>query len=94
MDFSDAKIAILDVRTREEFEAGHLEGARLIDYNGGEVEMAIPLLDPELGYLVYCRIGLRSGLAVQLMSRAGFSNVTNLGSLEDAAEATGLPVVR
>lgn len=94
MDFSDPNIVILDVRTREEFEAGHLEGAKLIDYNGGEVEIAIPLLDSELGYLVYCHIGIRSALTVELLTRAGFGNVTDLGGFEDAVEATGLPVVR
>ena len=89
-----ADTIVIDVRTPEEFAAGHLEGAQLIDFNGGEVATAIPGLDPEAEYLVYCRSGNRSGQAIALMEQAGFTNVTNLGSLEQAASSTGLPVVQ
>lgn len=85
---------LLDVRTPEEFAAGHLDGAQLIDFNGGEIPGAIPTLDPEAEYLVYCRSGNRSGQAIELMAAAGFTNLTNLGSLEQAAAATGIPVVQ
>lgn len=85
---------ILDVRTPEEFAAGHLDGASLLDFNGGEVAAAIPDLDPEAEYLVYCRSGNRSAQAIALMEQAGFTNITNLGSLEQAAAAMGLSIVR
>lgn len=85
---------ILDVRTPEEYAAGHLEGAQLLDFNGGEVAAAIPSLDPDAEYLVYCRSGNRSAQAIALMEQAGFSDLANLGSLEQAASATGLAVVR
>lgn len=85
---------IVDVRTPAEFAAGHLEGAQLIDFNAGEVAAAIPTLDPEAEYLVYCRSGSRSGQAIALMEQAGFTDLTNLGSLEQAAETTGLDIVR
>lgn len=85
---------ILDVRTAQEHASGHLDGARLIDFNAGEVAAAIPSLDPTAEYFVYCRSGNRSGQAVALMEKAGFTNVTNLGSLEQAAAATGISVVR
>lgn len=91
---ADERIVLLDVRTPEEYAAGHLEGARLIDYLAGDVHAAIPSLDPELGYLVYCRAGHRSGFTVELLEQAGFTNAANLGSLEEAALATGLPIVR
>lgn len=84
---------ILDVRTPQEYDEGHLEGARLLDFNSGEVAAAIPQLDPDSEYLVYCRSGNRSAQAIQLMEDAGFEDVTNLGSLEEAAEATTLPIV-
>jgi len=87
-----AEVIILDVRTADEYAAGHLEGAEMLDLNGGEVAAAIPTLDPE--YLVYCRSGNRSGQAIALMEQAGFTNLTNLGSLEQAAAATGIDVVR
>lgn len=84
---------LFDVRTAEEWADGRLEGARILDFNGGEVAAAIPSLDPLEEYLVYCRSGNRSGQAMALMQRSGINNVTNLGSLEEAAQTTGLKIV-
>lgn len=84
---------LIDVRTPEEYAVGHLEGARLLDFNGGGLAAAIPTLDPDAEYLIYCRSGNRSGQAIALMEQAGFMNLTNLGSLEQAAQATQLPIV-
>ncbi|MCB1273917.1 MAG: rhodanese-like domain-containing protein [Leucobacter sp.] len=85
---------LLDVRTPSEYAEGHLDGAQLLDFNGGELAAAIPSLDPEAEYLVYCRSGNRSGQAIALMQQAGFSHLTNLGSLEQAASAVGIEIVR
>lgn len=89
-----ANTVTLDVRTAEEYAGGHLEGSQMLDFNGGEVAAAIPSLDPEAEYLVYCRSGNRAGQAIALMEQAGFTNVTNLGSLEQAAQVTGIAIVR
>lgn len=84
---------LLDVRTAEEFAAGHLDGAIQIDFNAGDIARAIPDLDPNAEYLVYCRSGNRSGQAIEHMRREGFTNLTNLGSLEQASEATGIGII-
>lgn len=84
---------VLDVRTAEEYATGHLEGARLLDLTSGEFAAELPQLAPDSEYLVYCRSGNRSGQAVAMMKDAGFTDVTNLGSVEEAAEATGVPIV-
>ena len=84
---------ILDVRTPEEYAAGHLEGAVLLDFNGGQFAAELPNLDPDAEYVVYCRSGNRAGQAVVLMEKAGIGAATNAGSLEQAAKATGLAVV-
>lgn len=84
---------LLDVRTAEEYAAGHLDGAQLLDFNAGHVAAAVPNLDPDAEYFVYCRSGNRSGQAIALMAQTGFTNLTNLGSLEQAAVATELPIV-
>lgn len=89
-----ANTVVLDVRTPAEYAEGHIDGAELLDFNGGDLVAAIPSLDPEAEYLVYCRSGNRSGQAISLMEQAGFTNLTNLGSLEQAASATGIEVVR
>lgn len=87
------KTIILDVRTPGEYAEGHLDGAKLVDFNGGQFQALLPDLDPNAEYLVYCRSGNRSGQAVAMMKERGFSNVTDLGSLGDAADATGLAIV-
>lgn len=84
---------VLDVRTPAEYAAGHLEGAILLDLNGGEFAAALPGLDADTEYVVYCRSGNRSGQAVAMMKERGITKVTNLGALADAAAATGLPIV-
>ncbi len=85
---------IIDVRSPEEFAQGHLEGAELIDFNAGDLEAALTELDPDAEYVVYCRSGNRSSQAVAMMEDAGFTNVTDLGSLESAAKATGVEIVQ
>lgn len=89
----DSTTIVLDVRTPDEYAEGHLKGARLLDQNAGAVAAAIPTLDPSATYLVYCRSGNRAGQALKLLQDAGFTDVTNLGSLSEASGATGLPVV-
>ncbi|MBD7956408.1 rhodanese-like domain-containing protein [Microbacterium sp. Sa4CUA7] len=85
---------IIDVRTPSEYVDGHLDGAVSYDLNGGELAASLDELDPDAEYLVYCASGNRSSQATRLMVDAGFDDVTDLGSIDAAAEATGLPVVR
>lgn len=85
---------ILDVRTAAEYSEGHLEGAELLDLTGGDLAAALPTLDPEVEYLVYCASGNRSGQAVALMEDAGLTKVTDLGGIDDAAGSTELAIVR
>ncbi|PFG33232.1 rhodanese-like domain-containing protein [Sanguibacter antarcticus] len=85
---------IIDVRTPAEYAEGHLEGAQLLDLTGGELAAAIPTLDQDAEYFVYCKSGNRSGQATQLMTDAGITDITDLGSMTDAAEATQIDVVR
>lgn len=85
---------ILDVRSPSEYAEGHLDGARLVDFNSGEFRAALPDLDPGAEYIVYCRSGNRSGQAVQMMEDAGFTNVRDLGPMENAARATGIAITR
>lgn len=88
-----ATTVVLDVRTAPEYAAGHLKGARLLDLNSGEFAAALPQLATDVDYVVYCRSGNRSAQASKLMKEAGFADVTDLGSLEDAADATGVTIV-
>ena len=89
-----ADTIIIDVRTPGEFAAGHLDGANLLDLNGGQFAEALPTLDPEAEYAVYCQSGARSGQAVAMMKDAGFDNVIDLGSMDNAATVTQIEVVQ
>ena len=85
---------ILDVRTPAEYSSGHLDGAQLLDFNSGEFTSAIPTLDKDLEYLIYCRSGNRAGQAMKQLQDAGFTRVSNLGSFQQAAKTTGVEIVK
>lgn len=85
---------ILDVRTPQEFAEGHLDGAVNVDFNAGAVPAALAEMDPNAEYIVYCRSGNRSGQVAALMDAAGFKNVEDLGPLDNAAEKTGIDIVK
>lgn len=85
---------VIDVRTLEEYDAGHLDGALHLDWNSGEFAAGIAELDKDEQYLLYCRSGNRAGQAKAHMEEQGFTDVVNLGSLEEAAEATGISIVK
>lgn len=89
-----ASSIIIDVRTPEEFAAGHLDGAINYDVSDGTLNMALSSLDPQADYIVYCRSGNRSAVAVDIMEDAGFTSLVDLGSLENAADETGIPIVQ
>ena len=84
---------VIDVRTASEFAEGHVQGARNLDIQNGDFEAALANLDKEASYNVYCRSGNRSAVAVAMMRNAGFTNVVDLGSKEDAAKTLALPIV-
>jgi len=68
-------IIILDVRTAEEFAAGHLKGAQNIDIKQSDAYSKIDKLNPKTTYLVYCRTNHRSGMAVEYMMQKGFKKI-------------------
>ena len=84
---------IIDVRTPEEFAAGHLEGAVLIDIKDASFDSKIAALNPDAAYIVYCRSGNRSAQAVERMRGAGIDDITDLGSLENASAVVGRAIV-
>jgi rhodanese-related sulfurtransferase len=85
---------LIDVRTPEEYAGGYLDGSTMLDLSGGQFAETLPTLDPEAEYAVYCRSGSRSGQAAAMMEEAGFENVIDLGSMENAAKVTQIEIVR
>lgn len=81
---------VIDVRTPEEFAAGHLQGAMNIDLAADDFEQRTADLDMTTSYVVYCASGNRAGTAIEAMTEQGFDQLMNGGGYEDLA-AEGLP---
>jgi len=69
---------ILDVRTPEEYQTGHLKGAKLLDISEQSFSSSLDKLDKTKTYYVYCQAGGRSSTAVEIMLEKGFKKVYNL----------------
>lgn len=80
---SEKDYVILDVRTPEEFAAGHISGAVLIpDYEiGDKAESVLP--DKDQLILVYCRSGRRSKNAASELVTLGYTNIKEFGGIND-----------
>ena len=80
---SEDGYVILDVRTPEEFAAGHIAGAILIpDYEIREKAESI-LTDKDQLILVYCRSGRRSKSAANELAALGYTNIWEFGGIND-----------
>ena len=83
---------VLDVRTKAEYDAGHMPGAVLIDFNAEDFEKKLAALDKNKTYLVHCAAGGRSAKACDKMSKMNFSSLVNLQGGFRAWEKAGKPV--
>ena len=75
---SDSQGVLLDVRTLQEFSAGHIPDSKLIDIYQPTFAEKISELDKEKNYYIYCRSGNRSYHAGVFMLQQGFKTVYNL----------------
>jgi len=69
---------IIDVRTSEEFEGGHIQNAQNFNWNGNDFDKQISNLDKSKPVLVYCLSGGRSSSAARKMRKEGFKEVYEL----------------
>ena len=75
---------ILDVRTQEEYDQGHIgTETLLIPYDEIETQAEEALPDKEAQILVYCRTGRRSKIAAESLASMGYTNVKEFGGIED-----------
>jgi rhodanese-related sulfurtransferase len=76
---TDDNAVILDVRTEAEFNEGIITDAINIDIHLGQGFITeIEALDKTKNYYVYCRSGMRSAKACEIMNELGFKNAYNL----------------
>ncbi len=83
---------ILDVRTADEFNSGHIAGAINIDYESAQFTADVSLLAKSKQYLVYCATGVRGAAATQIMVGLGFKNVQNIAGGITAWIQDGYPI--
>ena len=83
---------IIDLRSAEEFKKGHLEGAVNYDFSSGDFSSQISGLDRSSQYQLYGSAD-QPKMASAVMRNAGFSGVTELGTLDAAKKTTGAKVV-
>lgn len=74
---------ILDVRTQEEYDQGHIPGAILIPDTEIKAEAENVLTDKAQLILVYCRSGRRSKLAAEALVELGYTNIKEFGGIID-----------
>ena len=82
MDTQDGYV-ILDTRTEEEYEQGHIPGAIVISHEEIKEKAESVLTDKDQLILVYCRSGRRSKLAAQDLVELGYTNVKEFGGIID-----------
>ncbi|WP_168194543.1 rhodanese-like domain-containing protein [Antarcticibacterium arcticum] len=74
----DPNVIILDVRTPEEFQEGHIEGAVLINFFDDNFEQQVAMLDKDKPVVIYCRSGNRSNKAGKILTDLGFSEIYDM----------------
>ena len=84
-------VTVVDVRTQDEWNRGHLEGALHIEWQD-ILQLSSDINKDEKIYL-YCRSGNRSGKATKILEDAGFLNVINAGSIQEASKLLGINII-
>ena len=87
--------AVIDVRTVEEWNSGHLDGAVLIGIADANFRDQLSALDMSEDYYIYCRSGNRAGQAIDIMRDMGFTGeLVNGGAVANASSQLGIAVVK
>ena len=85
---------LIDVRNLDEWQEGHIPGAK--NFSRGTVELEIEEAAPDLStpIITHCGGGGRSALAAESLQRMGYKNVKSMGGGLKAWKAAGLPATR
>jgi rhodanese-related sulfurtransferase len=75
---AEEDFVLLDVRTEEEYRAGHIQGAQWFPRGKLEYYIQERIEDPDSKIVLYCRTGGRSALAALTLKDMGYANVVDL----------------
>lgn len=73
-----SEFTIIDLRTSEKFEKGHIEGAENMDVHAPDFEEKLDALDREKRYIIYCGTGINGTRTMNKMEEMGFNEVYNI----------------
>ena len=90
----NGKYLLLDVREKEEFREGHLEGAVSLPRGFLEIKVEATVLDKSASVIAYCAGGVRSLLAAKDMKEMGYENVISMSGGYGAWKAAGFKEVQ
>jgi rhodanese-related sulfurtransferase len=85
---------LIDVRKPQEYAAGHIEGARNIDFHSPEFREIISSLDRDHLYILYCKRGIQAVSVQRIMKEQGFRKVCCLQGGIEGWKGAGLPVTK
>lgn len=85
---------VLDVRTPEEYAAGHVENAFNIPHDRLAEKMSEIQKFANVPVVVYCKSGGRAAIATELLAESGFTNLRHLTGDMDGWIAAGYPVTK
>ena len=91
---SATNVFVIDVRTEAEWNAGHLESAILIPHDRIGADIAKVVVDKKSRIYLYCRSGRRTAIAADVLKRSGYQNLTNLGTMDNAARVLNMRIVK
>lgn len=88
------KPTVLDVRTPDEFAAGHIEGAKNFDFLDSSFAAEVGKLDKSKPYLVHCQAGGRSAKSLEVLKKLGFSKLYHLPAGMKGWKEAGNPTAK
>lgn len=77
----EKNIVIIDVRTEDEYNSGHIKNSILIPVNDLKFKAEDILKDKNQKILIYCRTGNRSNTAGKILDEMGYSNIYDFGGI-------------
>lgn len=86
--FAGDKPVIIDVRSDQEFNQGHFDGALHMPYEQIDSMIGDRVQDKDTPIVVYCKSGRRAGIAADTLAELGYSDVENAGGLDDMLRQT------